>query len=77
MTPPTLLAVLAVLAVVAAVLVRNFFPISSPSRHLDLATTKQSISVLVETITTTVTETLPAPTQESIQNSTMSASEQT
>lgn len=74
-TPLQLLAVL--LAVIAAVLFRNFFPVSSPSQNLDLSTTKLSTSVLVETLTTTVTENLPAPTQESIQTSTMSASEQT
>lgn len=71
-TPPKLLAV--VLAVVAAVLFRNFFftavDLSSPS--------PPSTSLVYETITTTVTNTLPSlPTQDSTQPSTMSSSEQT
>lgn len=77
LTPPKLLLAV-LLAVAAAVLFRNFFPVSGSSQNLDLATTnKQSTSILVETITTTVTQTLPVSTRESVQESTMSASEQT
>lgn len=78
MTPPKLLAVL--LAVAVAVLFRNFFHASNPPQTIDLsASHKQSLSLLVETITTTttLTETLPVSTAESSQLSKMSASEQT
>ncbi|KAJ4388692.1 nucleoside diphosphate kinase Ndk1 [Gnomoniopsis smithogilvyi] len=76
--PPTWTKLLAVLVAAAAALL-FFFRISSPALDLDLSTTTQatSTSLVFETITTTVTESFPVPTQETIQSSTMSASEQT
>lgn len=76
--PPTWTKVLAVLVAAAAGLL-FFFRLSSPVPDFNSSPTTQatSTSLVFETITTTVTESFPVPTQDTLQSSTMSASEQT
>lgn len=73
---PLIKVLLVVLVAAAAVTFRIFL---GSSDHLDLPSTPKatSTSLLFETITTTVTETIPVPTQDTVEPSTMSASEQT